>query len=121
MDRLGVAMSGGPGAGAGVGHARSAGTGSGSGVGMGVGEQMSASVPSVLAGLGKRAAVRGLRGMVERAGVGEYFPSFALLWDSLWGLVLTWGVGRCFAGEDVLDFGRGVERGEGEGEALRGG
>lgn len=34
-------------------------------------------------------------------------------------VALTWGVGRCFAGEDVLDFGWGVERGEGEGEALR--
>lgn len=34
-------------------------------------------------------------------------------------VALTWGVGRCFAGEDVLDFGCWVERGEGEGEALR--
>lgn len=62
MDRLGVAMSGGTGSGSG--HAGSM------GMGVGVGEQTS--VPSVLAGLGGRAAVRGVRGMVERAGVGEF-------------------------------------------------
>lgn len=86
MDRLGVAMSGGPG------HARS----SGVGIGVGVGEQTS--VPSVLTGLGKSAAVKGLRGMVERAGVGEFLSLFFrwfLDWSlgvSLWGAVLTWGI-----------------------------
>lgn len=53
----------------------------------------------------------------------SFFPfRFFLDWSLggfLWGAVLTWVVGRCFAGEDVLDFGWGVERGEGEGEALR--
>lgn len=75
MDRLGVAMSGVPGSG--TGHTRSAGVGVGLGA---VGEQMSVPSVSVSAGLGMglggRAAVRGLRGMVERAGVGEFFLPF---------------------------------------------
>lgn len=76
MGRRGVAMSGGTGSGSG--HARSM------GMGVGVGEQTSVpSVPSVLAGLGGRAAVRGLRGMVERAGVGEFFFLFFFSLSSL--------------------------------------